>query len=106
MDPIPDRSGAITTDIPEEQVTYAAQDDTSQDQGVDPKKVRPNHIGEFVRKYLSEAEIEALVTAVGRWEWVCKGKQRLWQTSSSDSTQSLRGRATFCRYGEEKPSVY
>ena len=62
---------AITAELPEVQVTLAAQDTTSGDTDVDPKKVRPIQMGECVRKYvstrllaLSEGEIAALVTAV------------------------------------------
>ena len=44
---------AISADIPEVHVTHAAQGGTSQDQDVDPKKVRPMQTGEYVRKYVS-----------------------------------------------------
>ena len=54
----------VTTDIPEESVTSDQQD-------VDPKKVRPIQMGEFLRKYvsrrllaLSEGEIGALTTSM------------------------------------------
>ena len=53
-----------TTDVPEGGVLHDQQD-------VDPKKVRPNHMGEFFRKYvsrrllaLSEADIAALTTSI------------------------------------------
>ena len=53
-----------TTDIPEDGVTFDQQD-------VDPKKVRPIQMGEFLRKYvswrllaLSEGEISALTTSM------------------------------------------
>ena len=52
----------VTTDVPEDSVTYGQQH-------VDPKKVRPIQMGEFLRKYvsrrllaLSEAEIAALTS--------------------------------------------
>ena len=55
-----------TTDFPEDSVTYDQQD-------VDPEKVRPIQIGEFLRQYvsrrllaLSEGEIAALTTSMSR----------------------------------------
>ena len=54
----------ISIDIPEEAVTHDQQ-------AVDPKKIRPIQVGEFLRKYvsrrlltLSEGEIASLVTAM------------------------------------------
>ena len=54
----------VTTDTAEDSVTYDQQD-------VDPKKVRPIQMGEFLRKYvsrrllaLSEGEIAALTTSM------------------------------------------
>ena len=44
---------AITADTPQALVTYVAIGDNLQDQSVDPKRVRPIQMGEFVRKYVS-----------------------------------------------------
>ena len=62
-----------TTDVPEDSVTYDQQD-------VDPKKVRPIQMGEFLRKYvsrrllaLSEGEIAASRRRCDRSEWVPPG---------------------------------
>ena len=52
----------LTTDVPEDSVEYDQQE-------VDPKKVQPTQMGEFLRKYvkrrllaLSEGEIAAMTT--------------------------------------------
>ena len=59
-----DEAQEVTTDIPEDSFTNDQQD-------VDPKKVRPIQMGEFLRKYvsrrllaLSEGEIAALTTSM------------------------------------------
>ena len=54
----------VTSDVPEDSVTYHQQD-------IDPKKVRPIQMGQFLRKYVSqrlfalnEGEIAALTTSM------------------------------------------
>ena len=71
----PTEAEAITTAIPEGQVTHVAQGDISNNQDVDPKRVRPIQMGEFVRKYVSrrlsahsEGEIAALMTPMRQEE--------------------------------------
>ena len=82
---------AITAGTPEGQATHVAPDDTSQDQRVDSKKVRPIQMGEFVRKHvagrfqaLSGGEIAAPMTAMRQ---VKVGSQELgpWQSFTNSS---------------------
>ena len=59
-----------TTDVPEDSVTYDQQD-------VDPKKVRPIQMGEFLRKYVSRrllALSEGEIHRCARSEWVPPGQ--------------------------------
>ena len=72
----------ITADVLEDSVMHDQQ-------AVDPRKVRPIRMGEFLRKYvsrrllaLSEGEIAALMTAmrqlgVGWIPWWCRGSRHL-----------------------------
>ena len=71
---------AITADILERQVTYVAQGDTSQNQGVEP----PVQMGDFVRRCVSR-RLLALNKGEdgGEAKWVREEERRLWQSSSS-----------------------
>ena len=77
-----------TTDVPEDSVMYDQQD-------VDPKKVRPIQMGEFLRKYvsrrllaLSEGEIAALTTSMRQIGVGTQATPRPWPTFISCSTMN------------------
>ena len=77
--------------IPEGQLTCAIPSGIAHDQGVDPNKLRPIQIGEFVRKYvsrrlltLSEGEIAAFMTAMR----ARKEELRPWQPSTSSCSMN------------------
>ena len=78
----------VTTDIPEDRATY-------EQQKVDPKTVRPIHMDEFLRKYvsrlllaLSEGEIAALTTSMRQIGVGTPGALRPWPSFISSSSMN------------------